>query len=72
MNNKSRFRKNHLNSGLSKVDIAYIEAFMSISYGLCSEPIVSGYNQLRNDYKDKVIGGIDFGIPFGYFDKDKK
>ena len=51
---------------------AYIEAFMSISYGLCSEPIVSGYNQLRNDYKDKVIGGIDFGIPFGYFDKDKK
>ena len=47
---------------------AFIEAFMSISYGISSEPIVSGYNQLQKDYKDKVIGGINFGVPFGYFD----
>ena len=47
---------------------AFIEAFMSISYGVSSEPIVSGYNQLQKDYKDKVIGGINFGVPFAYFD----
>lgn len=47
---------------------AFIEAFMSISYGVSSEPIVSGYKQLQKDYKDKIIGGINFGVPFGYFD----
>lgn len=47
---------------------AFIEAFMSLSYGVSSEPIVSGYVHLKEDYKNKVIGGIDFGIPFGYFD----
>ena len=47
---------------------AFIEAFMSISYGVSSEPIVSGYNQLQKDYRDKVIGGINFGVPFAYFD----
>ena len=47
---------------------AFIEAFMSLSYGVSSEPIVSGYVHLKEDYKDKVIGGINFGIPFGYFD----
>lgn len=47
---------------------AFIEAFMSISYGVSSEPIVSGYNQLRKDYGNKIIGGIDFSIPFSYFD----
>ena len=47
---------------------AYIEAFMSISYGVCSEPIVSGYKHLSEDYKNKKVGGIDFGVPFGYFD----
>lgn len=46
---------------------AFIEAFMSISYGVKSEPMVSGYDHLKEKYKDKVIGGIDFGIPFGYF-----
>ena len=47
---------------------AFIEAFMSISYGVRSEQMVSGYTQLRESYKDKTIGGIDFGVPFGYFD----
>lgn len=46
---------------------AYIEAYMSLSYGIKSEPILNGYNQLKDDYKDKIIGGINFGIPFGYF-----
>ena len=47
---------------------AYIEAYMSLSYGIKSEPILNGYEQLKEDYKDKIIGGINFGIPFGYFD----
>ena len=47
---------------------AYIEAYMSLSYGIKSEPILNGYNQLKDDYKGKIIGGINFGIPFGYFD----
>lgn len=47
---------------------AYIEAFLSLSYGVRSEQMVSGYNQLRDSYKSKVIGGIDFSVPFGYYD----
>ena len=47
---------------------AYIEAFLSLSYGVRSEQMVSGYNQLRDSYKSTVIGGIDFSIPFGYYD----
>lgn len=47
---------------------AYIEAFLSLSYGVRSEQMVSGYNQLRNGYRSKTIGGIDFSIPFGYYD----
>ena len=47
---------------------AYIEAFMSISYGVRSEQMVGGYNQLHEAYKNKTIGGIDFSIPFGYYD----
>ncbi|MCH5212499.1 MAG: HD domain-containing protein [Oscillospiraceae bacterium] len=47
---------------------AYIEAFMSISYGVRSEQMVGGYNQLHDSYKNKTIGGIDFSIPFGYYD----
>lgn len=46
---------------------AFVEAYLSISYGINSEHMVSGYNHLKNSYKDKVIGGIDFSIPFGYF-----
>ena len=47
---------------------AFIEAFMSLSYGVRSEQMVGGYNELRNSYRSKVIGGIDFSIPFGYYD----
>ncbi len=47
---------------------AFVEAYLSISYGINSEHMVSGYNHLKNSYKDKVIGGIDFSIPFGYFE----
>ncbi|MBR5270730.1 MAG: HD domain-containing protein [Clostridia bacterium] len=46
---------------------AYIEAYLSLSYGIRSEQISGGYNQLTPKYKDKVIGGVDFGKMFGYF-----
>ena len=47
---------------------AFIEAFMSLSYGVRSEQMVSGHSELRDSYRSKVIGGIDFSIPFGYYD----
>lgn len=46
---------------------ACIEAYMSISYGVKSEQIVAGYNNLQGRYENKTIGGIDFGELFGYF-----
>lgn len=46
---------------------AYIEAYMSLNYGIKSEQMQSGYDHLREKYLNKVIGGIDFGELFGYF-----
>lgn len=46
---------------------AYIEAYMSLSYGIRSEQIASGYEHLSERYENKIIGGIDFGKVFGYF-----
>lgn len=46
---------------------AYIEAYMSISYGVKSEQMVSGYDHLTEKYEDKVIGGINFTQLFDYF-----
>jgi len=50
---------------------AYIEAYLSLSYGIRSEQIQSGYEHLTGKYDNRPIGGIDFGIPFGYFNLDK-
>lgn len=47
---------------------AYIEAYMSLSYGVRSEQMTNGYNHLHNEYINKTIGGIDFSIPFSYYD----
>lgn len=46
---------------------AYIEAYMSISYGVKSEQMVSGYEHLTEKYQNKVIGGINFTQLFEYF-----
>lgn len=46
---------------------AYIEAYLSLSYGIKSEQIVSGYEHLTEKYTEKIIGGIDFGRLFNYF-----
>ena len=47
---------------------AYIEAFLSLSYGVRSEQMKNGYYQLQESYKNQIIGGVDFSIPFGYYD----
>ena len=49
---------------------AYIEAYLSLSYGIKSEQMVSGHKHLTEQYRDKVIGGVDFGELFGYFKLD--
>ena len=46
---------------------ACIEAYMSISYGVRSEQITSGYQNLMERYENKVIGGINFSELFRYF-----
>lgn len=46
---------------------AYIEAYMSLSYGIKSEQMASGYEHLRQKYVDKIIGGLNFGKLFDYF-----
>lgn len=53
---------------------AYMEAYMSLSYGIRSEQMVSGYEHLSQKYFGKIIGGVDFGELFGYFklDDEKK
>lgn len=47
---------------------AYIEAYLSISYGIKSEQMIGGYSHLHEKYKNKIIGGIDFTKLFGYFE----
>ena len=47
---------------------AYIEAYLSLSYGIKSEQIITGYNHLTGRYNDKPLGGLDFGKLFKYFE----
>lgn len=46
---------------------AYIEAYMSLSYGIKSEQMLSGYTHLKKRYENKTAGGINFGKLFDYF-----
>ena len=46
---------------------AYMEAYLSLKYGIRSEQMVSGYDNLAEKYKDKNIAGINFGEIFDYF-----
>lgn len=46
---------------------AYIEAYMSLSYGIKSEQMLSGYTHLKERYENKTVGGINFGKLFDYF-----
>ena len=46
---------------------AYIEAYMSLKYGVQSEQMQSGYHNLFAKYENKDIAGVDFGQLFDYF-----
>jgi len=46
---------------------AFMEAYLSISYGVGCEQIVSGYKHLSEKYSEKIVGGIDFSKIFGNF-----
>lgn len=46
---------------------AYIEAYMSLKYGIQSEQMQSGYHNLFSKYENKIIAGVDFGQLFDYF-----
>lgn len=46
---------------------AYIEAYMSLSYGIRSEQMVLGYDHLQERYRDKTVGGLEIWKLFDYF-----
>lgn len=46
---------------------AYLEAYMSLRYGIQSEQMQSGYHNLFEKYENKEIAGVDFGQLFDYF-----
>ncbi len=46
---------------------AYMEAYLSLKYGIRSEQVVSGHKNLAEKYKDREIAGINFGKIFDYF-----
>lgn len=46
---------------------AFIEAALSIHHGIQSQPLVEGKRYMYERYKGAVIGGIDFGQIFDYF-----
>lgn len=46
---------------------AYLEAYLSLKYGIQSEQIQSGYHNLFAKYENREIAGVDFGLLFDYF-----
>jgi len=47
---------------------AYVEATLSIGYGVRSPQLVEAVRTLKEKYRGAVISGADFGRLFGYFD----
>lgn len=46
---------------------AYIEAYLSLKYGIQSDQLQTGHANLLAQYENKIIGGVDFGQLFDYF-----
>ena len=46
---------------------AYLEAYLSLKFGVQSEQIQAGYHNLSARYENKEIAGVDFGQLFDYF-----
>lgn len=47
---------------------AYMEAYLSLEYGIRPRALMAGYNNLKAAYKGRVVAGVDFGKLFEYFD----
>lgn len=46
---------------------AYIETFLSISHGIKSSHLEEGNRQLYEQYRERSVGGVDFGRLFSFF-----
>lgn len=46
---------------------AFIEAYLSLKYGIQSDQLKTGHENLLHKYENKVIAGVDFGQLFDYF-----
>ena len=46
---------------------AYLEAYMSMKYGINSEQIQQGYHNIFQKYENRTIASVDFGQLFDYF-----
>lgn len=46
---------------------AYIEAYLSLKYGIQSEQLKTGHSNLLEQYENCNIGGVEFGKLFDYF-----
>ncbi len=49
---------------------AFVEVWLSRRYGITSKHMSEGENSIREMYKNKVIGGIDFGRVYDEFEQD--
>lgn len=50
---------------------AFVEAWLSRRYGITSKHLEEGESSIREQYRGKVIGGIDFGSIYEEFDLNK-
>ena len=50
---------------------AFVEAWLSRRYGITSKHLEDAERGLREQYKDKVLGGIDFGSIYEAFPENK-
>ncbi|HMB19506.1 MAG TPA: HAD family hydrolase, partial [Spirochaetota bacterium] len=46
---------------------AFIEASLSIKYGIKPEALENGRRSIYDKYKSRKIGNLDFGMVFDYF-----
>ena len=50
---------------------AFVEAWLSRRYGITSKHLEDAERGLREQYKDKIVGGIDFGSIYEAFPENK-
>ena len=48
---------------------AFVEAWLSISYGITSHHLEDAIKSIRAQYKEKVIGGVNFGRVYDEFEE---